>query len=254
MSPELEAALVLRYPDVLGRVAGPTRGQLWWSGEHRNGWYPLVDAICEVLTARGQEIGEWPKPLIQLGDELEGTRFCAHLSTDEYVYEAVSMAALHSRNLCEITGGPGRPTRAGNGWRGMMDWHGIMSPRISLGRYGFEDNDTPPPPLGADETTRFLTMKWPSIVRCAPAIPGGWLDLVSTLVGWISERRRIDPDDGVVIEELREHDGDLFVGLRQRVVGDDGSIAFATAMARRTDPMTGQTAVLLSPGGRGECR
>ena len=255
MSPELEEALIQRYPELLGPNAERALQQRRWSGEHRDGWYALVDAVCEVLTVRAQEVGAWPTRAIQLGDELEGTRFCAHLSTDEYVYESVSMAALHSRNLCEITGGPGRPTRAGNGWRGMMDWHGIMSPRISLGRYGFEDGDTPPPPpLRVDETARYLTVKWPSTVRCVPAVPGGWLDLVSTLVGWIGERRRIDPDDGVVIEELREHEGELVVRLRQLVIGDQGSVAFAKAMARRTDPMTGQTAAFGHSNNRGEFR
>jgi hypothetical protein len=249
MRPELEEALVQRYPDLLGPVEGRKPGQRWWSVEHRDGWYPLVDAVCEVLFARGQEVGEWPSQVIRLRDELEGTRFCAHLSTDEYVYEAVSMAALHSRNLCEITGGPGRPTRAGD------DWRGIMSPKIAFGRYRFDTSQAPPlPPLRADETARYLTQTWPSIVRCAPAVPGGWLDLVSTLVAWISERRRIDPDDVVAIDELREHQGDLVVGLQQVVVGDQGSVAFAKAMACRTDPMTGQTAVLRSPGSRGECR
>jgi len=249
MSPGIEAALIRRYPDLLAAVAERERPQRWWSVEHRDGWYALVDAVCEVLSERARDVGEWPKQVIRLHDELEGTRFCAHLSTDEYVYEAVSMAALHSRNLCEITGGPGRPTRAGD------DWRGIMSPKIALGRYGFDTSQAAPlPPLRADETARYLTQTWPSIVRCAPAVPGGWLDLVSTLVAWIAERRRIDPDDRVAIEELREHEGELVVGLQQLVVGDQGSVAFAKAMACRTDPMTGQTAVLRSPGSRGECR
>jgi hypothetical protein len=238
MSPALEEALFHRYPDLLGAVAERTREQRRYGCVHRDGWYALVDAICDVLSARARAIGEWPTGAVQLGHRLEGVRFYAHLPDDEQMFEAVSMAELHSKNLCEITGGPGRLTRAG-------DWYGTMSPKIALGRCRFVTADTPPlPPLNVDETTNYLVETWSSTIRCVPRIPGGWLDLVSTMVAWISERRQTDPDHDVAIDQLHQRDGELVVSLRQIVVADQGSVAFAKAMARRTDPMTGQTAVL----------
>jgi len=236
MSPDLEAALSVRYPEILSGL-GTRSGPLRHGCEHRDGWYPLVDALCEVLMARATALGVQPPQAVQIKQKFGGLRFYARHVEDEFMFEAISMAELQSFRICEITGEPGRLSKSGGSYSTVA--HGAH-----VEEHEWLTAEAPPlPPLTIEETTSYLLGKWSSTIRCVPRIPGGWLDLVSTLVQWVSERTRTDPDHAVAFEKLREHEGELVVSLRQAVVADQGSIAFATAIARRTDPVTGQTAV-----------
>ena len=187
--------------------------------------------------ARVEAIGTQPPQALQVKQKFGGLRFYARHVEDEHMFEAISMAELHSFRICEISGKPGRLSKSGGSYATIA--HGVH-----IVEHEWLTAEAPPlPPLTIEETTSYLLEKWSSTIRCFPQIPGGWLDLVSTLVEWVSERTRTDPDHEVAFEELLERDGELIVSLRQAVVADQGSIAFATAMARRTDPVTGQTAV-----------
>jgi hypothetical protein len=237
MSPELEQALSERYPLILPGLGTRSTQAFKYGCEHRDGWYPLIDAVCEVLTTRAKAIGTRPPQAVQIKQKFGGLRFYARHIEDEYTFEAISMAELHSFRLCEITGGPGRLSKSGGSYS-------TVGRGIHLDEFVWVTAEAPLlPPLSTEVAARYLMGRWPSTVRCVPRIPGGWLDLVSTLVEWVSERTRTDPDHEVAFEELREHEGELIVILRQAVDADQGSIAFAKAMARRTDPITGQTSV-----------
>ena len=237
MNPELEVALFERYPEILPGLGDRSSPSFKYGCEHRDGWYPLLDAVCEVLMERAMAIGTRPPQAVQIKQKFGGLRFYARHVEDEYMFEAISMAELHSFRLCEITGGPGRLSKSGGSYS-------TVARGIEIDEFEWVAAEAPPlPPLTVEEATSYLVRKWPSTVRCVPRITGGWLDLVSTLVDWVSERTRTDPDHDVAFEELREHEGELVVSLRQAVDADQGSITFAKAMARRTDPVTGQTAV-----------
>jgi hypothetical protein len=239
MSPELEDTLIRRYPELFrGRGKPMSQTLIGFGCDHRDGWYPLLDGLCETVTNRAKALGLVVPELVQIKEKFGGLRCYASQIENESIFEAITVAELVSYKICEISGAPGRLCKHGL-------WFSTLAPAIA-GREGYESvgEDAPPlPPLATEEVARYLSAKWPTTIRCLPRIPGGWLDLVSTLVEWVSERTHTDPDHRVAFDALYEHEGELVVRLHQQVDADQGSIAFARAMARRTDPVSGQTAV-----------
>ena len=122
--------LVAKYPKLFARE-GPRRNLGVNFGD---GWYPLLDALCEAIQAQCEKIDLPPKmyPFVEQIKEKFGTlRFyvsgVAHDGPgdfdkellgdcDEAIYNLIGNAEQESSVTCETCGKPGKQRRKESGW------------------------------------------------------------------------------------------------------------------------------------------
>jgi hypothetical protein len=133
MSPELDSKLCEKYPKIfVNRNAPMTETCMCWGFDHGDGWYNIIDALCEniqnhidwknsqrerLLKDNPHNI-EVPKEVPQVvADQVKekfGTlRFYYH-GGDDYIRGLVNMAESMSGRTCDVCGKPG--TTEGPGW------------------------------------------------------------------------------------------------------------------------------------------
>jgi hypothetical protein len=234
--PELEIRLYRTWVEIFRGVVGPTSGSLRAFGcEHRDGWFTLVDVLCEVLTKRAESLGRNPPEAVQIKEKFGGLRFYVRGTGEPYSDGAIQCAGRLSFRICEISGGPGRLCRKG----GRV---ATLSPSIAAANQYemIPDDVTRLPPLSIEEAASSLKTRWPRLLRCQPQIAGGWLDIADVTLGLISSRTRIEEEREAYVEELREKAGKPIIRVATDSPENCGVIAMALAMARRIDPETGE--------------
>jgi hypothetical protein len=121
---ELEDRLTSCWPDIFrGRNRPITQSLMAFGCECGDGWYPLLDALCETLTEHACALGRPPVEAIQIKEKYATLRFYIG-GGDEYDDGAISMAEDLSARICEVSGAPGIECVRGG-------WYATRTPEIA---------------------------------------------------------------------------------------------------------------------------
>jgi hypothetical protein len=224
----LQATLFLRYPHIFRERQDPS-GLMQFGIGVGEGWYAVVEALCETLLSRAGETGASPAPAAQIKQKF-GKLVWYHDSTDAFVQGAVELAEWYSLRVCERSGEPGRLTRQGG-------YIGVLSAREAR-RHGAQEEprwawgSIPVPPPVAEMTPATLIGRGPLAADAVPDLPEGWMDLADALLCWLHAN---EPE--VSLSSLGQLDGRLtavsVLPLPDRAAG---AVAFASEISRRLPP------------------
>lgn len=231
MNDDLERDLFRRWPAVFRGHRKPlTESLMGWGCTHSDGWYSILDALCEVLSRHAKELGRQPPEAVQVKEKFGGLRFYCQGPTDEFDHGAITMAEALSVRVCETTGLPGR----------MSAVHGYYATRSPLAaeRDGFtpmnSELERPLPPV--PDAGRLLAAKWPEMLAAPIDVPPGWYDIVDVLLACLTHTKT---DDDARVVELRQEDERLIVHVDNDHPRLQGIVAFTAAMSTRVSQTTG---------------
>jgi len=239
MHRELSMRLYERYPGVFGQRDLPPSDSLMSFGiECGDGWFGILDALCEVLTGYAAEAGTPVVEAVQIKEKY-GSLSVYTRGHDRFEDGAIDLAEAFSNRICEETGAPGRPCRCGG-------WLRTLSP-AEAARQGCEPRDLSrwrAPRIPELDTTlaHTLAQRHPLVMVGQLDVPPGWSDLADTYLDLLtrpSERHGAP----YRVEFLGREDGRL-LAVASPPMGrslDDlcGLGAFLETMSRRLDPDTG---------------
>ena len=127
MSPELDKALVDKYPEIFrDRTGSPTETLMCFGFECGDGWYGLLDALCyniqqHINWKNRKEVVVEQVVAEQVKEKFGGLRFY-YRGGDDYIRGLTSMAESMSYQICDVCGNRGE--RRGGGWiRTLCDRH-----------------------------------------------------------------------------------------------------------------------------------
>lgn len=124
MKEELELKLRLKYPEIFKNYRGDIRKTcMGWGFSHGDGWYDLVNKMCEDVTKLTEGTGI-QVIADQVKEKFGGLRFYYSIlyeteKTDEMgkitqqVSDRIHQAEEESYKTCELCGKPGEPTKGG---------------------------------------------------------------------------------------------------------------------------------------------
>jgi hypothetical protein len=236
---ELEELLASRWPDVFrGRDRPLTQSLMTFGCECGDGWYPLLDALCETLTEHASALGRLPPEAVQIKEKYATLRFYVGGGGDEYDDGAIGMAEDLSGRICEISGAPGFECVQGG-------WYATRTPEIAA-REDWTIVSTilgrpmrPLPPVPTAEAASLLRAAWSEVVLCDPKVPPGFFDVVDVLASRLDDHLNRGKAAASRILVLGVADGELAVEVDAVRDRDLGAVAMSVAMSRRTDPKTG---------------
>jgi hypothetical protein len=232
----LETRLASRWPEIFRGRGRPISESLMAFGcDHGDGWFALLDALCETLTNHARARGRLPPEAIQIKEKYATLRFYIGAGGDDFDDGAISMAEDLSGRICEVSGLPGREcVRRG--------WYATRAPDIAV-REDYEvlerERGRPLPPVPTPEAARILKTAWPNVIRGTPEIPPGWFDVVDVLASRLANKFDREKASVSRILSLGAADGVLAVTVDTVRERDLGAVAMSVAMSRRTDPSTG---------------
>jgi hypothetical protein len=116
MKPELEAKLFEKYPDIFVEKDLPMNQTcMCWGIECGDGWYDLLDRLCEKIESVFKEEPDLRGELraVQVKEKYGGLRFYMNYCHDK-VEEFIREAEDESERTCEACGSPGEI--GGMGW------------------------------------------------------------------------------------------------------------------------------------------
>jgi hypothetical protein len=124
MSPELDKKLCEKYPKIfVNRNASARITAMCWGFECGDGWYDIIDYLCEKL----QEVSDRTGHQIvasQVKEKFGTLRFYVESETRE-AYDLIRQAEEDSQVICEVCGQPGTLRTDPYGWwRTTCDEHG----------------------------------------------------------------------------------------------------------------------------------
>jgi hypothetical protein len=104
MNHELTEKLFKKYPKIFIQKDLPsTKTSLCWGLECDDGWYMLIDKLCECLQFNTDK-NEYPQvEAIQVKEKFGGLRFYVNAS-DDYQRGQIDFAESMSMNICEVCG------------------------------------------------------------------------------------------------------------------------------------------------------
>ena len=117
MSPELEAKLTNKYPELFTGAEKPVRENLMSFGcECNDGWFDLLDNLCYEIQqhVKSKQYEGPPYEFFQIKEKYAGLRVYDN-GHDEYISGLVHMAEAMSYRLCEICGNRGQVCVPKNG-------------------------------------------------------------------------------------------------------------------------------------------
>lgn len=216
----LQESLYERYRLIFrqGNVLGP-KGPVGWGIQCGDGWYPLLDGLCDVLTRRVRD-GSGPIiDVVQVKQKIGSLRFYLK-GGDDYSQGAIRLASAMSYLVCEETGRPGTLMATNRGVRTLAEDFGR--------RHGYH-------PLRSDT-------RGPSefdVGAEMASVPNGWRAIATALKGLVADHApsavvRLDTDNA-----------GLSVEIRNGTDWTEGAGECARALAARTNPVTG---AMLIPG------
>lgn len=107
MSPELDKALCETFPKIFANRDGPMSTTNMCRGfEVQDGWYPLIDVLCEQLQRGINRQGEPQVVASQVKEKFGGLRFYVDSASD-CQQTMISFAEALSYRICEECGSPG---------------------------------------------------------------------------------------------------------------------------------------------------
>ena len=243
MSPELMSRLYWTYQALFRLHLAPVPGTpATFGGDHGDGWFVLLDALCQVLSNRSDALRRpWPD-VIQIIEEAGGLWVELRDCDDDYSIGAIKMTERVSHKICELSGRPGRRYKQGTRFRTLSREVAPGEGYERMGQLGIwtADDVVPYPPLSRPEVAEFLKGQWgPYLTDDNPDIPGGWLHIADALLEEISVSKRCACTEDGFIEQLRDSPTGLVVRAVTGSLEHRGAIALATALAKRTDRNSG---------------
>lgn len=113
MSPELDKVLCEKYPKIFrDRHADMKETCMCWGFDHGDGWYKIVDELCDKIQKHCDERG-FQVVALQVKEKFGSLRFYIGPAND-YVFDLISEAEHKSIETCEQCGQPGKIR--GTGW------------------------------------------------------------------------------------------------------------------------------------------
>ena len=119
MREELDKQLVEKYPLLYrNRYAPMTETAMCWGFSHGDGWYNIIDKLCDNIQSHidwynrdGEKVPQLVA--VQVKEKFGTLRFYTNPTTD-YFRGLIAMAEAMSEVTCEVCGTPGK--RRGGGW------------------------------------------------------------------------------------------------------------------------------------------
>jgi len=109
MSPDKDELLCNKYPEIFkDRYADMTMTAMCWGFECGNGWFKIIDELCQELMDLSTQIDPPVIPVATQVKEKFGTlRFYVSGATDAQ-FDAIDKAESKSAVTCEVCGEPGK--------------------------------------------------------------------------------------------------------------------------------------------------
>ncbi|WP_223415592.1 MULTISPECIES: MbcA/ParS/Xre antitoxin family protein [unclassified Pseudomonas] len=195
MQESLDALLCARYPAIFS--ADSSAGQRLFGFECGDGWFTLIDAMCELIQHDIETNGTQQFVAVQVKEKFGGLRFYYRKGSD-YAAAVIELAEFLSPSICEICGALGK-TVSLFGWmqtRCPVHEHTTVyeGPLLTL-----EDNLPLVPPMGellgaalaffaldGQAAARWLTQPAPALAHTVPLALAGSADgqrQILTLIG-----------------------------------------------------------------------
>jgi len=120
MTPELETKLVEKYPKIFKMVGSkPEESCMAWGLAVGDGWYWLIDRLCDELQNDIHANGQNQVVAAQVKEKFGGLRFYINDGVNggtERQHGAINFAENLSYYICETCGTTENVTTAGPGW------------------------------------------------------------------------------------------------------------------------------------------
>jgi hypothetical protein len=236
MKRELEDDLARKWPEVFTGRALPVTGDLVrFECQHGDGWYALLDALCEVLVAHAREIGREPLQALQIYEEMGVLEFDIREAQDEFQRGAIWASAGLSGRICEMTGAPGHPFVCGGYIRTLApevaERHRFRIPK------GF--SPAPLPPVPWSWAFGELEPETRGALVGTAEVPPGWADIASLVLQELGRPLRNSGLATARVFALVRRNGELLTEVENPRERDLGTVAFVQAVSRHVDPETG---------------
>jgi hypothetical protein len=115
MSPELDKKLCEKYPKIfVKRNASPSSTAMCWGFQCGDGWYDIIDYLCEKLQELSDRTGE-QVVASQVKEKFGTLRFYVESETRE-AFDLIRQAEEDSEITCEVCGQPGTWRTTPSGW------------------------------------------------------------------------------------------------------------------------------------------
>jgi hypothetical protein len=200
-------ASLFRQKDLPATESGMGRGI-----ECSDGWYALLDGLCDAMSVHGRQTGHPLIEIVQVKQKMAGLRIYTDGSCD-WCSGAIDFACRLSGHVCEETGRPGTLMVKGRMLRTFAeDVGGAQGYRRYQPETGVSVDDGPQPP---------------------ESLPPGWRTIASVLRSAVA----LDMPDATL--RFGHVDGELLVDCQSIAEGVSGAIACARLMAVRSNLATG---------------
>lgn len=104
MQNELEKRLYDKYPEIfIQKNLGPDETCMYWGMEIGDGWYHIIDNLCEKIQYYVNASGIQQIEAVQVKQKFGTLRFYVNIS-DEFVDDLISSAEEESSQTCEHCG------------------------------------------------------------------------------------------------------------------------------------------------------
>lgn len=107
MNPELDKALCNKFPQIFtDRDSSMATTAMCWGFEVKDGWYSLIDVLCEELQRDTDQQGALQVVATQVKEKYGGLRFYVRAASDRQM-AMIDFAEALSYRTCEECGAPG---------------------------------------------------------------------------------------------------------------------------------------------------
>jgi hypothetical protein len=125
MDQELQNQLFEKYPEIFSnRLKSPTESCMSMGIECGNGWYDLINSICQIVESLNKNIKDRNRLIAgnnetiidfkfdQIKEKFGGLR-AYYSGGNDYIRGLVTMAETMSYKICEVCGNKGKPSKSG---------------------------------------------------------------------------------------------------------------------------------------------
>jgi hypothetical protein len=209
----LEDTLYATYPSLFRQKDLPaTESGMGRGIECSDGWYALLDGLCDAMSVHGRQTGHPLIEIAQVKQKMAGLR----IYTDgrcEWCSGAIDFACRLSHHVCEETGRPG-----------------VLMVRGRMLRTFAEDVGSTKEYRRCQPDDRNSADDGPKPREC---LPPGWRTIASVL------RSAVALDAPEATLSFGHTDGEFLADCQSVAEGVSGAIACARRIAVRSNPVTG---------------
>jgi hypothetical protein len=213
MRKSLEDALYATYAPLFRQKDLPaTEGGMGRGIECSDGWYAILDGLCDAISGHGHQAGHPLLEIAQVKQKMAGLRIYTDGRCD-WCSGAIDFACRLSHHVCEETGRPG-----------------VLMVRGRMLRTFAEDIGSAQGYHRYQPETSIPVDDCPQQPEC---LPPGWRTIASVLKSAVA----LDMPDASL--RFAHADGELLVDCQGIAEGVSGAIACARRIAVRSNPVTG---------------